>query len=202
MRTLCSLLVLTLLLPAAAGLPRPAAAQASGTCTVGAKVSVNWKGDWYPAVIKAGPDAQGRCLIGYDGHHSHWDEWVGPDRRRAPGQPGSGSGSRTSASVGRQGAPTPGVYPCYASTAYVGIQRLHTFALLSGGSYMAKDGSRGAFTYDAASGLLTMTSGALRGTRYRQTAPGALRYLDKSGELTQFSCPLDPKRNTTDRASW
>lgn len=45
---------------------------------VGDKVSVQWKGQWYPAtVLKVDNN---KCFIHYDGYASSWDEWVGPAR--------------------------------------------------------------------------------------------------------------------------
>lgn len=53
-----------------------------GACAVGSGIEVLWNGTWYASTIKAGPNEQGQCQIGYDGWDSSWDEWVGSDRMR------------------------------------------------------------------------------------------------------------------------
>ena len=53
-------------------------------CPVGSSIQVLWNGTWYAATIKAGPNAEGQCQIGYDGWDDNWDEWVGDDRMRPP----------------------------------------------------------------------------------------------------------------------
>ena len=67
---------------AAPGRPPQPLAQAKATvgCAPGANIQVKWQGRWYDAAVKRGPDAQGRCFIGYDGYGANWDEWVTPDR--------------------------------------------------------------------------------------------------------------------------
>jgi hypothetical protein len=49
--------------------------------SVGASVSVLWKGSWYPAQILQAQS--GRYYITYDGYGSSWNEWVGADRVRS-----------------------------------------------------------------------------------------------------------------------
>ncbi len=41
---------------------------------VGDKLSVEWNGKWYPAVIKE--IKEGKYKIHYDGYGDNWDEWV------------------------------------------------------------------------------------------------------------------------------
>ena len=51
-------------------------------CPVGGSIQVFWNDTWYASTIKAGPNAEGQCQIGYDGWDDSWDEWVGADRMR------------------------------------------------------------------------------------------------------------------------
>lgn len=61
---------------------RPKRIQASaGGWSVGDRVMVSWKGQWYPARIL--DSNRGQYKIHYDGYESSWDEWVGPSRMRA-----------------------------------------------------------------------------------------------------------------------
>ncbi|MBI2392223.1 MAG: hypothetical protein HYV09_21730 [Deltaproteobacteria bacterium] len=55
---------------------------APGVRAVGAPVSVEWKGSWYPATILS--IENGRYFVHYDGYDNSWDEWVGPERVRDP----------------------------------------------------------------------------------------------------------------------
>jgi|GEM_PF-6753038 len=85
----------------------PASVRAQGTagaCRPGAKLEVLYNGTWYPATVKSAPDAQGRCLIGYDGWDANWDERVGPDRMRVRGQAQPAT-APTAGAQGRSGTP-------------------------------------------------------------------------------------------------
>lgn len=46
----------------------------------GAKVQVNWKGQWYPAVVKNYNAAKKCWNIHYDNYSDSWDECVGKKR--------------------------------------------------------------------------------------------------------------------------
>lgn len=52
----------------------------SNLLPVGAKVTVNWKGSWYPATVKDVNAATNEYYIQYDGWSESWNEWVGQDR--------------------------------------------------------------------------------------------------------------------------
>jgi len=55
---------------------------APGYFQVGDPVSVLWGDKWWPArVLKKKGD---RLYIHYDGYGNNWNEWVGPNRYRAP----------------------------------------------------------------------------------------------------------------------
>jgi hypothetical protein len=46
----------------------------------GARVEVEWQGDWWPAQVLSVKN--GKRFIRYAGYGAEWDEWVGPDRVR------------------------------------------------------------------------------------------------------------------------
>ena len=46
----------------------------------GDKVQVNWKGSWYPAVVKSYNAAKKCWNIHYDNYSDSWDECVGKKR--------------------------------------------------------------------------------------------------------------------------
>lgn len=52
-------------------------------CPSNSSIEVLWQGSWYDARFEAGPDAQGRCQIGYVGYGDEWDEWVDESRVRS-----------------------------------------------------------------------------------------------------------------------
>lgn len=66
--------------PAAKVDPKAADAGAAAAVgyKVGDKVSVEWKGQWWPAKILA--IGNGKYKVHYDGYGSEWDEFVGPSR--------------------------------------------------------------------------------------------------------------------------
>lgn len=93
--------------------PRAAASQ-QGACPAGGKVEVAWHGTWYPATIKAGPNAARACQISYDGYGSEWDEWVGADRMRRRTAP---TAAPAKAPISPASAPLPnGTYDCATGT--------------------------------------------------------------------------------------
>ncbi|MGC4119839.1 MAG: DUF1566 domain-containing protein [Myxococcales bacterium] len=49
---------------------------------VGDRLSVEWKGDWFAAQVLAVDGDKVR--VRYDGYDESWDEWVGPERYKAP----------------------------------------------------------------------------------------------------------------------
>jgi hypothetical protein len=74
--------------------PEQAQAQGAPPCTPGAKLDAQSGGRWYPATVKQGPDAQGRCFISYDGWSANWDEWLPPAQlRRQSGPKPAGIGA-------------------------------------------------------------------------------------------------------------
>lgn len=197
------------------GAPRlwHAAAQPRATpCTVGAKLEVQSGGSWYKATVKRGPDAEGRCFVGYDAFRSTWDEWVGADRMRARGQDDAAAASVANTPVAWTEFPASGVYGCYeARTTYgapgcvrtavgcigmqVELRPVMMFGLLDRTTYSDYDGRTGHYTYDGGTGVLTMTDGSRRGWRYKRTAATAFQALDRNGATTAYSCPLEKGKN-------
>ncbi len=60
---------------------RPLSAGGVTGCPSGL-LEIEWNGSWYRGHVLEGPDADGRCLITYEGWESRWDEWVGAERLR------------------------------------------------------------------------------------------------------------------------
>ncbi len=60
----------------------PASDSRAPTLVVGSSVQVEWRGNWYAAIIvQAG---NGRYFVHYLNYDTSWDEWVPPQRIRAP----------------------------------------------------------------------------------------------------------------------
>jgi hypothetical protein len=112
--------------------------------------------------------------------------------------------------------PAPGVYACYearpamnvpgcvrSSLGCMGIvvtpAPTMMFGLIDGTTYTDYDGKRGHYTYDAQSGILTMTDGSREGWKYKHTEDWAFRALDAKGEQTAYNCPLDDKKDPLKR---
>jgi hypothetical protein len=85
-----------------------------------------------------------------------------------------------------------------------GVHITQTFALVSPNSYMWKDGSRGNYAYDPGTGLLAMTSGPNRGSRYKRVQPqgNSFRVLTSAGEVSGANCVLNTKKSTANRQNW
>ena len=92
--------------------------------------------------------------------------------------------------------PPVGVYSCFGQ---YGIAPPMTFGLLDAETYADFDGKTGSYVYDSASGVLTLTTGGLAGTKYRRTGKPddrpAFRMLDAKGQLTAYMCPRDDKKD-------
>jgi hypothetical protein len=87
--------------------------------------------------------------------------------------------------------PRLGVYGCMNQDAMevVGLQ----FGILDANSYSTFDGGRGHYTYSAAAGLLTFTSGPFAGLRRTRETERTFRIVDEHGARTAFLCPWTPK---------
>jgi len=64
---------------------RPADLNRLRAARKGQAVEINWRGGWWPGKVLRARD--GRYKISYDNYGSEWDEWVTPDRLRAPHRP-------------------------------------------------------------------------------------------------------------------
>ena len=112
--------------------------------------------------------------------------------------------------------PAPGVYACYETRAAMNVTGcvrsslgcmgfvftpapVMMFGLIDATTYSDYDGKRGHYTYDAQSGILTMTDGSREGWKYKHTADWSFRALDAKGEDTSFNCPLDDKKDPLKR---
>ena len=84
-----------------------------------------------------------------------------------------------------------GVYGCMDQDGYDAPTL--QWGLLDGSTYSDFDGGRGGYTYDAATGVLTFTSGRFKGLRRKRTEDRLFRILDEHGSITAFSCPWTPK---------
>lgn len=117
------------------------------------------------------------------------------------------------ASTGRPATPTAsgsaslgpiamGVYECDSPAAVGGsiMGRPVTgffFGVTAPGAYRDFDGGRGAFSLNG--DVLTMTSGPLRGIRYRRQAAGLFRPLDAQGQIGPIRCVLNRAKALTGR---
>lgn len=63
--------------------PVTAAVATATDCIVGVPLEIEWNDRWWDGVVLEGPNAQGRCLVTYDGWEASWNEWVTVDRLRA-----------------------------------------------------------------------------------------------------------------------
>lgn len=107
-----------------------------------------------------------------------------------------------SASAAAQSWPPPpvGVYGCFGQH---GPAAPIMFGLLDARTYANFDGKTGRYSYDLASGLLTLTDGPLGGVKYQRVgAPEhnpSFRMLDAKGALTSYACPKegtkDPRKH-------
>ncbi|WP_374633938.1 hypothetical protein [Ferrovibrio sp.] len=98
------------------------------------------------------------------------------------------------------GAPPAGVYACDAPISIGGMimgspQTGLMFGLIDQKRYRNFDGGTGAYRFDPAQRLLTMTSGPLKGQRYLRSDTSIFKPLNDAGSLTgNISCPLSPAK--------
>jgi len=114
------------------------------------------------------------------------------------------------------GSPPPGVYGCYSARSVLNapgcvrtsfgcmgmqIQVAPTvmFGLVDRATYSDYDGKKGHYSYDAQSGILTMTDGSRQGWKYKRVDTWSFRMLDPQGKETQYTCPLEPKKDPLKR---
>lgn len=87
--------------------------------------------------------------------------------------------------------PRVGVYGCMNQNAMEmpGLQ----FGLIDATTYSTFDGGRGLYTYSAAAGLLTFTSGPFAGLKRSRETERTFRIVDEHGAKTGLLCPWLPK---------
>ena len=88
-------------------------------------------------------------------------------------------------------APRVGVYGCMNQDAMEmpGLQ----FGLIDGSNYSTFDGGRGRYSYSAATGILTFTSGHFAGLKRSRETERTFRILDERGVRTAMLCPWTAK---------
>ena len=91
----------------------------------------------------------------------------------------------------------PGVYECMNQAA---IATPMAFAILDATTYMASNGKRGQYTYDAGSATLSLDPGTAP-ARYRRISATTFRPIREDGQLGGFTCPLNPAKNAN-RPPW
>jgi len=96
-------------------------------------------------------------------------------------------------SVFADAAPPPpvGIYECFGQ---MGALYGAVFGILDGATYATMNKQTGHYSYNPASGILTMVDGPLAHVRYlRRVFPGSdkavFRMLDDRGLMTQYNCP-------------
>lgn len=87
--------------------------------------------------------------------------------------------------------PRVGVYGCMNQDAMEmpGLQ----FGLIDASNYSTFDGGRGRYSYSAATGILTFTSGHFAGLKRSRETERTFRILDERGVRTAMLCPWTPK---------
>lgn len=105
------------------------------------------------------------------------------------------------------GAPPFGVYGCYDAMMDYQMRLKITpmpfvmFGLIDATTYSDYDGHRGHYSYNAATGVLTMTDGSRQGWRYHKVGEWGFSLIDNAHNTEIYSCPLDAKKDPT-RGPW
>lgn len=87
-----------------------------------------------------------------------------------------------------------GVYECNGPG---GVQTGPTFGLIDARRYRDFDGGTGTYRYDGGSSLLEMSSGPLKGMRYRRTGDILFRPLGDKGQIGPIACPINRGKSIT-----
>jgi hypothetical protein len=102
------------------------------------------------------------------------------------------------ASTAAIGGPVvPGVYECINQQAQISMM---AFGIVDGSSYMTDGGRRGHYSYNGATGVLTLDPGTGQ-ARYQRTGANLFRPLLPNGQLGGFTCPLNRAKNPS-RPPW
>ena len=89
-----------------------------------------------------------------------------------------------------------GVYECNGP---YGVQTGPMFGLIDARRYRDFDGDTGTWRYDATSSVLEMSSGPLKGMRYRRTGDILFRPLGDKGQIGPIACPINRGKSITGR---
>jgi hypothetical protein len=142
---------------------------------------------------------------------SNYCPFVGPDGRRYSVAPDDPRLRRVAANAPLPPRPAEpqfnspiqvGVYECDSPQMIGGMvmpspSTGHMFGVFGPGSYRDFNGGRGAFSYSG--GVLTMTSGPLRGIRYRRSGETLFYPLDQRGQTGSIRCVLNRAKSLNGR---
>jgi hypothetical protein len=105
------------------------------------------------------------------------------------------------------GGPPTGVYSCYDVRMDYKMQLVITpmpfvmFGIIDAANYADYDGHQGHYSYNAASGVLTMTDGSRQGWRYHKTAEWSFTLIDNTKGTEIYTCPHEAGKNPV-RGPW
>lgn len=92
----------------------------------------------------------------------------------------------------------PGVYGCHSPQ--VGIRADVMIGLIDSSRYRHFDGGEGRYRYDPKSLILEISSGPIKGIRYRRIADTALSVMEIGGEAnTSTTCALNTAKSVSKR---
>jgi hypothetical protein len=100
-------------------------------------------------------------------------------------------------------APPTGVYGCYdvrfdyQMRMVITVMPFVMFGLIDAATYSDYDGHHGAYAYDGATGILTMTDGPREGWRYQKTGDWSFTLIDNKTGKPIYTCPLDAGKDPT-----
>lgn len=144
------------------------------------------------------PDARwGSCKFLVE--DSDRELWWSMGEDVVPAAPASASGAAMpSTPAGEGGAPAPGnVYEC--TLPGIGLFTGAYFGIVDASTYRNYDGHTGSYEFDAASGVLHLTTGSSRGLRYQRQSPRNFRVLDEAGKITGGNCVLNTAKRIDGR---
>lgn len=195
-------------------------AHAEPYCQKGAQVEMRWTGEWQPRVVDGGPDEYGKCLLSGDGNPA---QWVSRDRIRpvgggvfsdpvAPPAPVVDAGPAIvapdlAAPVEAPAEEAPAIDPATGKKApvklkdfgelqagvYVCTDRDLSFGILDGRDYSALGGEGGRYFFNESTNILEMTTGHLRGHKFRRNTERTFRVVGDNTQDCEFKVGKDPR---------
>lgn len=121
-----------------------------------------------------------------DGRELWWKTGADVVPRAAGGQGAAQPVAASPAAAGGAALAAGSVYEC--TLPGVGMFTGAYFGIVDGSTYRNIDGKQGRYSFDAASGVLRLTSGSSAGLSYRRMPEGTFRVLDAKGALTGGNC--------------